>query len=106
MGQPPTLERQFFEALLRLRESGSDALPFMKYCALNMEHSHSQLFQDLLVLFLLEEKRNGYFVEFGATDGIKLSNTRSCSKKSLVGAALSPNQRAAGTVNCLTIARA
>ena len=69
------MERQFFEALLRLRGSRSDAMPFLKYCALNMEHSHSQLFQDLLVLFLLEEKRNGYFVEFGATNGIKLSNT-------------------------------
>jgi FkbM family methyltransferase len=33
------------------------------------------LFQDLLVLFLLEEKRDGYFVEFGAMDGVTLSNT-------------------------------
>lgn len=36
----------------------------------------SQLGQDLFVLSTLNEKRNGYFVEFGATDGISLNNTR------------------------------
>lgn len=41
---------------------------------LNKE-SYSQLSQDLLVTYLLKEKRNGYFVEFGATDGIVLNNT-------------------------------
>jgi FkbM family methyltransferase len=40
-----------------------------------MHNAHAELFQDLLVLFLLEEKRDGYFVEFGAMDGIKWSNT-------------------------------
>ena len=71
----PERQRQFFETLVRAREPRSDAIHFIKYCALNIECAHSQLFQDLLVLFLLKEKRNGYFVEFGATDGIKLSNT-------------------------------
>ncbi|SDB22301.1 methyltransferase, FkbM family [Flavobacteriaceae bacterium MAR_2010_188] len=37
--------------------------------------SKSQLAQDLLVLYLLDFKTKGYFVEFGATDGIKMSNT-------------------------------
>jgi FkbM family methyltransferase len=73
--RPPSRERQFFEALLYIREQGSEAISFLKYCALKMEHAHSQLFQDLLVLFVLKEKQNGYFVEFGAMDGIKLSNT-------------------------------
>jgi len=41
-----------------------------------MRHkSNAQLFQDLFVLFVLKEKRNGYFVEFGATNGVELSNT-------------------------------
>lgn len=37
--------------------------------------SQSQLYQDLFVLFITGAKREGYFVEFGATDGISLSNT-------------------------------
>ena len=36
---------------------------------------NSQLRQDLFVLNELDFKENGYFVEFGATDGIKLSNS-------------------------------
>lgn len=37
--------------------------------------SRSQLGQDLFVVFELKSKKNGYFVEFGATNGIDLSNT-------------------------------
>jgi FkbM family methyltransferase len=68
-------DRRLFDALLALRDTSSSAIPFLKYCARNMDKSHAQLFQDLLVLFLLKEKRDGYFVEFGATDGIRFSNT-------------------------------
>ena len=38
-------------------------------------HSYAQIQQDLFILCELNFKRNGFFVEFGATDGIKLSNT-------------------------------
>ena len=48
---------------------------FTNYCAINFMNSHAQLFQDLLVLFLLKDKRHGFFVEFGATNGRDLSNT-------------------------------
>jgi FkbM family methyltransferase len=68
-------ERRLFEALLNARATASDAIPFLKYCARNMDKAHAQLFQDLLVLFLLEEKKGGYFVEFGAMDGVTFSNT-------------------------------
>jgi FkbM family methyltransferase len=72
---PPPPERPLLYVLRNLRDTGSDAVPFLKYCASNMDEVHAQLFQDLLVLFLLDGKRDGYFVEFGAMDGITLSNT-------------------------------
>ncbi len=37
--------------------------------------SKAQLHQDLVCLMLLGFKTNGFFVEFGATDGLKFSNT-------------------------------
>jgi len=37
--------------------------------------SKSQIGQDLFVLMQTGFKRDGYFVEFGATDGVELSNT-------------------------------
>lgn len=37
--------------------------------------SKAQLWQDLFVLSELKFKKNGFFVEFGATNGVELSNT-------------------------------
>jgi len=71
----PSPDTRLFEALLYARENGAAAMPFLAYCATNLGQSHAQLFQDLLVLFTHNEKRNGYFVEFGATDGVSSSNT-------------------------------
>ena len=39
------------------------------------EKSHSQIRQDLFVLHVLNYKKNGFFVEFGATNGFDLNNT-------------------------------
>lgn len=39
------------------------------------EHSKSQLRQDIFVLFTLNFKKNGFFLEIGAADGITYSNT-------------------------------
>ncbi len=40
-----------------------------------LPNSRSQYRQDLFVLSVLDFKRNGFFVEFGATNGVDLSNT-------------------------------
>ena len=48
---------------------------FYEYLFSNYKKSKSQLFQDLFVLYKLKEKKNGLFLEFGATDGINLSNS-------------------------------
>jgi FkbM family methyltransferase len=52
-----------------------EAANFIKFCAANFALSSAQLFQDLLVMSLTQRKRHGFFVEFGAGDGINLSNT-------------------------------
>ena len=41
----------------------------------NLTHSKSQNFQDIFVLSVLDFKEKGFFVEFGASNGIQLSNT-------------------------------
>ncbi len=48
---------------------------FLHFVLQNYAESRAQLFQDLFVLFSLSQKREGFFVEFGATDGVELSNT-------------------------------
>jgi FkbM family methyltransferase len=45
------------------------------YVLKNLHLSRAQIQQDLLVLYALSGKDSGYFVEFGATDGILRSNT-------------------------------
>ena len=59
----------FFQNLLEQKSSG--VLQALKLIG----ESKAQLRQDLLVLWLLDFKRNGIFIEFGATDGVDLSNT-------------------------------
>ncbi|MGB7259609.1 MAG: FkbM family methyltransferase [Pseudolabrys sp.] len=68
-----------FRALRKLRDDyhqvDAREAAFVRFCCEKMPHSKSQLFQDLFALFQLNEKHGGYFVEFGACDGIELSNT-------------------------------
>jgi FkbM family methyltransferase len=69
-----------FDNLLALRQFASTnpndiVTRFVTFCAANLMRSYSQLFQDLFVVFFLQGKRNGFFVEFGATNGVDLSNT-------------------------------
>ena len=52
-----------------------DNIRFICYCLSRRNRSRSQILQDLWVCFELGERTGGYFVEFGATNGIKNSNT-------------------------------
>lgn len=83
---PPAQEiswdQRAFERLISCRAEAANSdlskkLAFLAFCAGHAHESHSQIFQDLFVRFQLSDKQNGYFVEFGATDGVGLSNTKS-----------------------------
>lgn len=71
-----------FNALLNLREKlherphlYAEELNFLSFAARRAPLSNAQVLQDLWVLYELDEKRDGYFVEFGVCDGISFSNT-------------------------------
>jgi FkbM family methyltransferase len=68
-----------FSALLKYRRKlntlAREDHAFVQFVLGHYAESRAQLFQDLFVLFSLEQKRGGFFVEFGATDGVELSNT-------------------------------
>lgn len=65
----PDNSRIDLDFLLTLPSSDAENIIFL------LEKSKSQLRQDLFVLWALKYKREGYFVEFGACDGIDISNT-------------------------------
>lgn len=71
-----------FNALIDLRNNLDDKphllgseIEFLAFATKMAPYSNAQLLQDLWILYELKKKRHGYFVEFGACDGISLSNT-------------------------------
>ena len=71
-------EEQLFASLRTLRTElyrNPAEGDFLRVCCDGLSLSHGQLFQDLMVSFFLDGKRDGYFVEFGASDGKMRSNT-------------------------------
>lgn len=77
----PILAKMWHRVMLRSRQLGkndpfdAEEYRFLAKVLLDRHRSRSQIFQDLWVLHELGAKRNGYFVEFGAADGVYLSNT-------------------------------
>jgi len=47
----------------------------LEYFCIHRLKSKSQIFQDIFVLYLTELKKNGFFLEIGAGDGLNISNT-------------------------------
>ena len=83
----------------------SDEVKFLAYGLYKRGSVMSQLLQDAWVLYELGEKRGGYFVEFGATDGKGLSNTFALEKDyGWSGILAEPNpvwhERLRGNRNC------
>jgi FkbM family methyltransferase len=71
-------ETEILWSLLKLAREGREENPWLDFFAYALAHaqsSHAQLYQDLFVLWSTQEKRNGYFVDIGACDGVLLSNT-------------------------------
>ncbi len=66
--------RKEFNSLEHLTDFQNN-LGFLDFIKEEHLHSASQLNQDLMVLHVLNKKKNGFFVEFGATDGKDKSNT-------------------------------
>ncbi|AWM78508.1 FkbM family methyltransferase [Phenylobacterium parvum] len=69
----------FLLLMVGLRDSdpGKDEqIAFLQFCMDNAAWSHGQFLQDLWVAYETKMRTGGFFVEFGATDGIKFSNTR------------------------------
>jgi FkbM family methyltransferase len=76
--KPTDVLRDIFWSLVQLRTERSASVverDFIEYCIANYRWSRSQIYQDLFVQFILGDKHNGFFVEFGATNGIDLSNS-------------------------------
>ncbi|MBC7792643.1 MAG: FkbM family methyltransferase [Clostridia bacterium] len=72
--------RKALHVLTELRRFGGDdsfreETDFLRFCAMHYTNSKAQIFQDLFVQYVLAEKRDGFFVEFGATNGVGRSNT-------------------------------
>ncbi len=66
---------RFFNLANAIDSYDEELLDFYSFIFKNKGISKSQLFQDLFVLFKLNKKKRGTYLEFGATNGIELSNT-------------------------------
>ena len=70
------LKTKNLKQLIEIEKNIKDLIQFSgKDRGLNIKNTKSQINQDIFVLYTLNWKRNGFFVEFGATNGVDLSNT-------------------------------
>lgn len=83
----------------RWSDEVSDESRFLAFCSSMRHISHAQILQDLWVLFELDFKPSGYFVEFGAHDGTMHSNTKLLEERfGWTGLLAEPNPQMAGVL--------
>ena len=74
----------FFHSVVRWTSPEITQKGLREFVLTNLENSHSQLQQDLVAQYIFSHCSNstqGFFIEFGATDGIALSNTFTLEKR-------------------------
>jgi FkbM family methyltransferase len=59
----------------RIINKNREEIKFADYIIKMNKKGTSQFYQDFFVTYALHNKKNGFFVEFGACDGVHLSNT-------------------------------
>jgi FkbM family methyltransferase len=64
-----------YEQIDSVLNKNSQERLFANYISRIKNKNYSQFYQDLFITYYFKNKRDGYFVEFGACDGIHLSNT-------------------------------
>ena len=75
-----TTYAEALELLVALRNqtrkpSDDEQMAFIGFCLANLSRSHGQFLQDLWVAYETGSKRDGFFVEFGAANGVHASNS-------------------------------
>jgi len=68
------LEQAYDQGLL-IDEDKQLLIDFIKFIKVNKKKIRSQLYQDIFASFVVNDKFNKSYLEFGATNGIDLSNT-------------------------------
>ena len=61
--------------LLKMKPYHKQFLNFLNFAEKYIHLGHGQLLQDLIAAYIIRDKKHSYFVEFGAMDGLKLSNS-------------------------------
>jgi FkbM family methyltransferase len=74
----PTSFAEAMQLLIAIRDEntkGNDVAAFLRHCLTYASASHGQFLQDMWVTYELRGLRDGFFVEFGAANGVRSSNS-------------------------------